>query len=56
MTKKELIESLKGIPDDMEILASSKEYNDIFEILCVKDLDDGVAYLEIGSCNMKPIK
>jgi len=48
MTKKELIESLKWVSDDMSIIVSSKSHNDIFEILSVKDFGDGVVYLEVS--------
>jgi hypothetical protein len=48
MKKHELIESLKDIPDDIEVIASSESHNDIYEILSVKNMNDGVVYLEIG--------
>ena len=48
MTKKELIESLKWVSDDMSIIVSSKSHNDIFEMLSVKDFGDGVVYLEVS--------
>jgi hypothetical protein len=48
MKKHELIEALKDIPDDIEVIASSELHNDIYEILSVKNMNDGVVYLEIG--------
>jgi hypothetical protein len=48
MTKDELFNALRNIPDDMSVIASSESLYDIYEILSVKNLDDGVVYLELG--------
>ncbi len=48
MTKSKLIEALKEVPDDMQVIASSASNNDIYEVLSVMNLEDGVVYLELG--------